>query len=270
MTRAYTKWTEEEFDIIRLNYQTKDINWITELIPAHTKMSIAKQVQKLSLSKPQPRKCTLQPLVEFTPQAYYWIGFFLADAHFSDRAITITFSSKDISHIEKLKQFLNADNAMWQVGESDCYRIKFGDTSVVKNLKERFNIHANKTKNPCNISNIEDDLFFALIVGYIDGDGCITKSNKSNSHTLAVVGDESCLDTFKLMFNFIHSFTNVEATNQIPYLKSVFTSLPQDKENKRHFTNSTWYITNKTVLRRMKQTILKLNLPYMERKWDKL
>ena len=82
--------------------------------------------------------------------------------------------------------------------------------------------------------------------------------------------DITWLDNFKLIFNFLHNYLATTATNQQPYIIDQFSTLPQSQKVKQHFQTATWYITNKIVLRRMKLMILKLNLPYMERKWNKL
>lgn len=272
MAKQYSYWTQKELNLILENYQTQDINWLVEQLPTHTKMSIQRKIANMKLTKPQSRKCDMSPLIEETPQAYYWIGFMMADAHFSDRAISVTYSSKDIDHIEKLKQFLNSSNTHHQVGEADCYRIKFGDVSVVKALQERFNIHTDKTHNPCNLSNIQDDLFFSLIVGYIDGDGCISaKQLKTKiSYNISVVGDKVWLNNFKEIFNFIHRYIGIKPTNQKPYLCKRLTSLPQTKDIKQEFLTANFYITNTGAVHKMKEQVLKLNLPFMERKWDKI
>lgn len=272
MAKQYSYWTQEEINLILDNYQTKDINWLTKQLSRHTKMSIGRKIANMKLSKPQSRKCNIQPLLEETPEAYYWLGFMMADAHISNVVITVTYNSKDQEHIDKLKKFLNSENISFDVKGSDCSRVNFGDRKLLPILTEKFNIHTNKTKNPCNISNIKDDLFFSLIIGFIDGDGSIYKKELKtcSSYHLYVVGDKTWINNFKLIFNFIHEYIDEKSTNQQPYLREQITSLPQSKDIKRSYILSNFYITNRKVIQKMKQKILELKIPYMERKWDKV
>lgn len=272
MAKRYSHWTEDEINLIINNYQTKDINWLTEHLPLHTKMSIARKIANMKLTKPQFRKSEPFILLEENPESYYWIGFLMADGSFTERRLSVTYSKKDINHIEKFKTYINSTNEHYKIGETDCYRLCITNINTVSSLIKKFNIYSNKTKNPCNISNIKDDLLFSLIIGFIDGDGSISSKERKTvtSYRLSVVGDTSWLNNFKLMFNFIHKYLNIKATNQQPYIQKHLTSLPQEKDIKREFTTAHYYITNRSVIQKMKQKIIELNLPYMERKWGKV
>lgn len=270
MPRPYATWTSDEIQLILDSYQTHDVNWLAIRLTNHTKMSISRKIANMGLTKPRTRKCSLEPLLSETPEAYYWIGFLMADGHFSDRAVSLTYSAKDIGHVQKLKDFLDADNDHYRVGKSDCYRVKFGDVAVVASLRQRFAISTDKTNTPCDLSAVHNpELLFALCIGFIDGDGCISATGKKRNYVrLSVVGDRNWLPNFRMMFKALHDFVGVAPTNMTPYLRKSLTSVPQDPEVKREFTTACWHITNRQVLLRIKNEIARLDLPRMSRKWD--
>lgn len=273
MKRQYNFWFEEEINILKDNYLSMEYKDLVDLLPNHKIESIKTMIRKLKLRKPQKRKCDLSVLLELNNASCYWLGFLIADATFThERRITLTISSKDLDHVDRLKKFLKSTNTGYKVSNSECYRFNFTQVEVVKELINRFNIHSNKTKNPCNLDwfNQYPDLFFSFIIGYLDGDGHVTKNKLYNNYQIGIVGDKNWLDNFIKMFNFIHGYLNILPTNQIPKINNVFTTLPQSKDIKKEYTLSNFYITNKYMIKAIYQRAVELNLPFMERKLGKL
>jgi len=49
----------------------------------------------------------LSPLLNETLEAYYWMGFIMADGHLSKQnRLTVTLAIKDSDHLLKLKEFV--------------------------------------------------------------------------------------------------------------------------------------------------------------------
>ena len=194
------------------------------------------------------RKCDLSRLLEDSYESYYWIGFLLADGHFSKKnRIKVVLAEKDVLHLEKLKYFLNISSCMKQytLNNKVYYEISAMDTKVFKVLVERFNISSNKTKEPCNISNLSEDKLFCLSIGFIDGDGSIRKVYKRPHPQLTVKCHASWLDNLRLMFPY--ASTRLDNTG---YAKAG--------------------VTDSEVLKNIKLRAIEYSLPILQRKWDNI
>ena len=123
------------------------------------------------------------------------------------------------------------------------------DTKIVKEIKDKFNISNKKTyyppKNLTSISN--KDLLIALIIGFIDGDGCIAKKNKAFSLTV------KCHSSWLDILQFFVKEISVESNAKINAAGYAYFS-----------------ITNVLALQELKEKAIKLELPILERKWDKI
>lgn len=193
-------------------------------------------------------KGDLSVLLEENCLSYYWIGFLLADGHFStENLIKCTLSSVDKNHIFELQKFLKIKNV--QLEKNGKYiGIKTMDTQLVPKIKKKFNISNTKTFNPPNLDFIKNkDLFLSLVAGFIDGDGCIAVKN--NSFSLTVKCHSSWLENLDKFAKFINATTNAKINNA----------------GYAYFT-----ICNIQSLQSLKKDVLRLKLPILERKWNKI
>jgi DNA-binding CsgD family transcriptional regulator len=123
------------------------------------------------------RKCDLSSLLEETPEAYYWIGFLLADGHFENGRIKFHLASKDSDQVKKFANFIK-----WTGNFDDRGELGIGvaakHTEVVDELCKKFDIKKNKTYNPPKtILNHNKELLKYLLIGFIDGDGTINENS---------------------------------------------------------------------------------------------
>jgi len=197
------------------------------------------------------KKCNLTNLLKENNEKYYWLGFFLADGCFYNNRIIIGLSKKDLSHILLLKNFLNIEN----IHETkNSYNIMAMDTKIVSKIIKEFDIKSNKTYIPPNIDSIQDDKLFSLIIGYIDGDGSITKQFKRKDTILRVKCHSSWI--FILQKFLIHLYMDCDE------------KIPKVKINKEGYAN--FNITNSIVLKTIKNKCIDLKLPILKRKWDNI
>jgi hypothetical protein len=178
--------------------------------------------------------------------SYYWMGFLLADGHFSENGIMkIKLSSIDKEHLYKLKGFIKADTILSESG-GKYLTIKIMDKKVVASLKKKFNISNTKTYNPPNLDFIKrNDLLISLIAGFIDGDGYIAK--KKDAFCLSVKCHSSWLNNLDKFAKAIH---------------------PDSSANINGAGYAIFSISNIEKLQELKKKILKFKLPVLERKWD--
>lgn len=194
-------------------------------------------------------------------QNYYWIGFIFADGCISNNTLTIALSIKDISHLNKF-------------GDRFSVKIKTGTRStnfkkdfhycelicsnkeLVTNISDKFDFRKGKTYNPPKFNIINDDLFFSLICGFIDGDGNIRKLRGRKDCNLRIKIHSSWLDNLILFENFLYSYCNIKHDKQL------------SKINSKGYAELC--ISNNTLIRKIKTKALKLKLPLMKRKWDNI
>jgi len=115
----------------------------------------------------------------------YWWGFIYADGSVSKRSLSISLSSRDNGHLEKLKAFLKSEHPI-HVYDAICKeksypQINYSATS--KHLTERLvelGIVARRTNPSAVIDQLPDEFFSHWLRGFFDGDGSVSirASNK--------------------------------------------------------------------------------------------
>jgi hypothetical protein len=118
----------------------------------------------------------LERLLEETPEAYYWIGFLMADGYIrhEKNTLRLRLSLKDEDHLKQYAFFIG-ERVKYEKG--CCLVEKSGD--VVKKIAKKFDFKPRKTYNPPRIDIIKnDDLFLSFLTGMIDGDGSFSKSGQ--------------------------------------------------------------------------------------------
>lgn len=196
------------------------------------------------MSRPQK----LINLTKNIPEFYYWLGFLLADGHFStNNRLVLGLSSKDKNHIEKFCSFLELPTTLIKdtITQKGFYKSTLAvmDTETVKYLKNKFKISNTKTKIPPDLSELTSLEKRFLSIGFIDGDGCIKYQTKRTDCILQI----KCHSSWEKLL--IELYGNC-------------------KINRSGYASTT--ITNNEILRDLKKFSLEYNLPIMERKWSKI
>jgi len=193
--------------------------------------------------------------------------FFSSRRGFTERRIGITIAESDYNHLRLFLDFVKSKNKIRKVGTTNCLRLWLTQVEVVKELRCRLKIANNKTKQPLDLTWFlnKPELFFSFIVGYIDGDGCVS----GDYNRLSVVGDKSWLENFVIMHDFLYSYFGHVCETQGAYLRTVKTTLPKNKE-KKTYTLSNFYIAKTKLIEAIKIKADELCLPYMKRKLGKI
>lgn len=192
-------------------------------------------------------------------QACYWAGFIAADGYISNKTGKVEISIADKGHLLKFKEDAEATNKIESVTLNRGYkvaavqeRIRICNRIWLADLEKIFNIQNAKslTHEPPDTSSWSIEQTKAFIVGYIDGDGCITGFDKGDGQ-LNICGTTQFLTFLKQFFEEEYKVTLSEkcirATKTI-YRLFLYTS----KARK--------------VLKDLKQ----LPIYKLERKWSKI
>jgi hypothetical protein len=231
-------WSEIETTFLINNYLCLDKKELVFKLN-RSWSSIRNKLNLLKLKLPsQILNANSLKLINETNESYYWLGFIMADGHFSkNNQIQINLNKKDLNHLKLFATFIEYKKVLTKPNLSISY------TPIKNYLIENYKIDNNKTINPCNLDKLSGDEFFSLIIGFIDGDGSINKKGY-----LSITSHSNWYENIKKMFNEI--------------------------SNNKHFgirINSNGYttanITNIETMKKIKNKIIELNLPILQRKW---
>lgn len=185
----------------------------------------------------------IQDLLFDTLEAYYWIGFILADGSIKDRRLRISLSYKDYNH---LKKFCRRYELKHRLSKGVCSGSIQND--CILSIAEKFDIHPRKTYFPPNPNIIpDDDLALAMLIGFIDGDGHIRKQTGRNDCLIQIKNHRSWKP-------FLDKFASILSTEQ-----------PKSKINNQGYANLN--ISDRRFIRRMYSFATNNGLPIMKRKW---
>ena len=186
----------------------------------------------------------LQRLLEDTPEAFYWIGFLLADGSFSNGRIR--FAIKDIEQLHKFGAFINYTGVYGEC--NGCKRISSMNLDQVALICKKFDIKERKTYNPPrSILHFSRQLVYALFAGFIDGDGCINYQTKRKDFRLSIKCHDSWLPILQ-EFNLLIGNAGSCKINNAGY--------------------AVLLVTNTVALKELKRVIQKLRVPILNRKWE--
>jgi hypothetical protein len=193
----------------------------------------------------------LHKLLEDTPEAYYWMGFIMADGSFVGNRLKLGLSSKDNTHLKKLYKYLECENTIHEDNISCSFSIM--DSHSVPLLKKKFDIKKKKTYNPPKTINwMVDYLKYAFIIGFIDGDGSIRKQHNREDVILRIKVHKNWFNIILEISTFISQGCNLEVV--------------QPNNDKYGYVNIN--LANNILLKSLKNITIKYNLPVLNRKWS--
>lgn len=191
---------------------------------------------------------------------YYFLGLLLSDGHFDLDKKRIRVVQKE-HNLEILVKLSNYYNLKINKESNNVYVIDFVAKEFFDLIVEKYKISNKKTYFPCDLTSLTGEAMLAFVIGFIDGDGCITKLKKSNSFTMSIKLYQSWLDNLELITKTIYKYFDIEK-----YPK-VFLCQPKNG-NGNKYAEVIW--SNQKILFGLYKFILNNNLIYMSRKWDKL
>ncbi len=177
----------------------------------------------------------------------YWLGFLLADGHISkNNTIEVNINIKDEDYFNKIQNHLDITLSPHYVESLNTVRFSMTDKQTILILKKEFNWKTNKTKNIPTIPKLNDDQLFSLIIGFIDGDGSIHKYG----NYLKI----NCGKSWKNILEYFYEYLTGE--------KKIFKLNSDETAEIR--------IHKIKILEQIKNRAKSLNLPIMERKWNRI
>jgi len=254
------RWSLEENNVLKQKYFSESTETLLSLLPKRTYNGVKIQAVKLGLRRDsQNRNGNASKLLLQTPEAYYWAGFIAADGHIDrNKRLQVTLAIKDSEHLKKLANFLETQNYKEHAKEYPSCSVTIQDPIIVEEFSKKFDFSANKTTTPPKIDWLAGDLFLSFLCGFIDGDGCIKKQT----------GRKDCVLTIKGHSSWINNYLFFE--------KQVYVESKIEKHRDKWTThiNSCGYVetyfSDRKILNFLKKKAIKLKLPILDRKWNKI
>jgi len=257
------KWDSNDKKLLKKHWSYSKKELIQKLFPSIKWNSIKEMARRLGLKRIiEYRKGDLSPLLKENNVAYYWMGFIMADGWISKEGqLVVGLSKKDKCHLEKLAKLLKTNINTIECEETEFFgkkykrekpvRIAVQDKVLGLKLKNKMNISIRKTYNPPDLSFLNtNNKFFSFLAGFIDGDGSFSK-NKYNVYFR--------IECHK---NWIKNFKYIK--------KRIDNCILNDIKIKKLEKSVLLSSGNNLFLNKLKNYILKLNIPIMERKWEKI
>lgn len=202
---------------------------------------------------------TLAPLLSNTPEALYWMGFLLADGHFTETRLQVVLAEKDTEHLQSLSKFLGGvklrliENRC-QSGVFRSISLAIMHTEVVKKLRERWGIASRKTYTPPNLSKLSEEELIFVMIGFIDGDGHIARQRKSKTAKVVIrLGNHSSwAPTLQLFSEIAHKMVQKPSATVIITKRNVAILKIKEEEVVRML-----YLFSEKI-------------PSLKRKWEKI
>lgn len=204
----------------------------------------------------------LKKLLKDTHVSLYWMGFLMADGHFSNiNRLVIALANKDVEHLKKFAKYIKYPKIRKR-NKTNSYALSVLDTIVVRDLKNKYNINNKKSYNPPSLK-INDNKFISFLIGFIDGDGCIRNQTNRNDCVLTIKLHKNWKKTLKVWSDLIYEKFLGKKHNSLIRTKS---TVSLTKDNKYCYVN----IANSEILWNLKQYCVKNKLPVLKRKWNKI
>lgn len=176
----------------------------------------------------------------------YWLGFLLADGHITKRYVfNVNISIKDKDHFQKIEEHIDIKLKPSYRVRTNSVRYTLTDRKTILEISKIFNWQTNKTKIPPTIPNLNKDQMFSLIVGFIDGDGSISKKDGSIRIKVDYTWSSIINSFYTHLTNDVKSFNTSDGCSVI-------------------------YISRHSIVKFIKEKAISLNLPIMIRKWNRI
>lgn len=253
----HKRWTKEEETIIKDIYGTVDKCELLKKLPHRTWEAIKQRAEKLNISRYTNRKhetieSSLDILLQEGVLSYYWLGFLMADGHIEqNKRIVLVLSTKDYQHLKKYADFIICKNI--KSDKNKCW-VAAQDKKIISQLANSWKWFGNKTKNPPIINIKDNDLFLAFLIGFIDGDGYIGKQTLRNDSIISIKLHNSWINILQYFSDRLSIASNLKTTKA--------------HINKNGYAWVAW--TNSEVVKYLKLQAIRLDLPILSRKWDKI
>lgn len=185
----------------------------------------------------------------------YWAGFIAADGciHKTKNSVSVRLRENDLQHLEKFQDVACHTGVIHKLSKRKQVLFTIhGAHQWIDNLEKHYNIIAKKSLILQPPNGLSDYEALSYIVGYIDGDGCLSSKGVTSGYSIQIAGTEKMLLWIKFLFDkwcppFYKRIANV---------------------NKIKKSNIFCYSIKGVRAKHLLNKLLSVELPRLERKWQ--
>lgn len=218
-------WTEEEIELLKIHWAHSDMETLLSMFPGRNYNQLMCKAGQLKIKSEtrRNRKGSLSFLNTLTPQSAYWWGFIMADGHLSPEGfLQIGISGKDKEYLQVLANHLKCElhyrekiKCGFTTDDSSLAEIRIGDKKFIKEWYNKLSYVNPKTENPPKLDIFyKEELLVYFLIGFIDGDGSIWRSNKTKTNigsiTLRIEIHPTWENTLRELCNKIDKFYGIQ------------------------------------------------------------
>jgi hypothetical protein len=206
-------YSDTEIERLRVLWVSGSMEEIKEAFPNRSLIGLGQKAKSLGLEckVERARRGDLSVLLDKSLTSFYWLGFILADGHFTKTGqLVVALMEKDKNHLEHLAQYLKTTvkypyrrekeykkrTSLISPSEQQLrsvVRITVQDKEIVDQINFLLGLPSSrKTYNPpTKLDDLNTDEITALFIGFFDGDGsssyssiegCVRKSARLENH----------------------------------------------------------------------------------------
>lgn len=260
--KSQIKWTESKILYLKENYYSGNIDEMIFYLGI-TYEAIKSSAKRFKVKRDSNLKFNnkIEKLLLDTNFNWYWLGFIIADGYLGKNELKLAVSEKDHLHIKLLADFLNVNLHKRKGGKynnyisKDYFEFAVMDSQNVSILKDRFKITTKKSINSCSLESLNNrEKLLCFFGGFVDGDGCITQTKSSKkANMLRIQCHSSWLNNLEYLSKELYK-----------YLGIVF-KVYIDKQGYARMV-----IHKNKELKLLKNELIKLDIPLLNRKWNKI
>jgi len=267
LSRNVRAWSNEEIGALSQHYPNGGVKSTRDLLPLRSDSVIRCKASGLGIRQIRGENCNLASLFLPHPISYYWLGFLLADGHFDpSRGIgSLCLAKKDENSIREFASFISCQNI--KPSQHDSVSVYFHSHKDIPRLCQKFSIQSNKTRYPPDLSAIDNDknAMLSMLIGLIDGDGCIYNADNIRRSYMGLMCHASWIGIYQRFVKFLLREFKVNGVSPKCSVGLV---------NKRIGSSIRRYVRfnifDHYLLKEMKRMAIRMDLPMMRRKWDKV
>lgn len=267
-------WSEEDEAKLRAGYETRPMKDLCAELN-RTRSAITNRAHILGLHRGERKFGDVSCLLDGSPQSLYWIGFLLADGHFSGEHLGLNVSVADRDHVARLAAMLGDYPVHERIAKDErghprtmavlsCY-----DNIAIPQLMEKFDIRPRKTYEPPNLAGLglSDHDLTCMLLGFFDGDGNTMKSYPSVRHPEAPLKMRGGRIMLHAAWAPVLEDWRI-AVGRFLGVRTTPVSLVQKPHmNTRAITSYTYWGIGVEVMRAFGKFARDNGLPVLERKW---
>lgn len=179
----------------------------------------------------------------------------MADGCINDSQLIVSVDESDVDHLDKLSCKLRAD-LKWVHRTNDfnpegnyMVRMTANNVYLIREWRELFKLTGPKTYYPPNLSAFENErLLLPFVVGLIDGDGNIQYGRQSEIRIKTHRSWEAVYGRLSELLSSLYPINSRVKVNRLGFVTLIISGKPS-----LHFIRNNIH-----------------NLPFMQRKWDKI